>query len=242
MINFSVIQIQACVRGHLAKCLHKRSKQEREKELEQQKMTLQNVAATAIVSKIKASWCFISIMLLSSLNTTSMLSFFARLAKKCTLQQTCFRGYQDFVRFVIIQYFVIKIQACIRGNQSRCRLRPLKREDSNKKIKKNKELSDVMSRVSSAHMKKNRPRVAGDVSLSSLCFSSNQKKHIPIGRVLQEQREKKAALIIERFFIQIRAEIELEITRLEQKKLRSKRKKARRKKNGSKDLGWNNQI
>eukprot|EP00579_Thalassiosira_antarctica_P031283 CAMPEP_0202030806 /NCGR_PEP_ID=MMETSP0905-20130828/64686_1 /ASSEMBLY_ACC=CAM_ASM_000554 /TAXON_ID=420261 /ORGANISM="Thalassiosira antarctica, Strain CCMP982" /LENGTH=276 /DNA_ID=CAMNT_0048594617 /DNA_START=1177 /DNA_END=2004 /DNA_ORIENTATION=- len=91
VMNFSVIQIQDCMRGHLAKCLLKRLKQEREKEIEQQKMILQNEAATAI--------------------------------------QSCFRGYQDFVGYLMKNYSTIEIQTQVRGYQARCHLQRLKQKN-----------------------------------------------------------------------------------------------------------------
>jgi len=152
-----------------------------------------------------------------------------------TIIQSSFRGYQHFVRYLMAQYFVMKIQTYVRGYQARCRLKRLERENRDKMIKKSQRLSDAMTRVSrfsSVFMKKNSTPAARDVSFSSLYFSSNQKNHILTKRELQERREKKAALVIERFFIKIRAEIELEIARLEQKerkKLMSKRKCAKKK-------------
>ncbi len=81
--------------------------------------------------------------------------------------QSSFRGYRDFVRFVLIQYFIIKIQSCARSYNARQLLKHHLKQDEDKKRK-----------------------------------------------VL----EKAAALMIERFFIKIKAEIELEIARLASKK------------------------
>lgn len=85
-----------------------------------------------------------------------------------TVIQSCFRGYRDFVRFVLIQYFIIKIQSCARSYNARRLLRhqQLKQEE----------------------------------------FKN------------QQLRERNAALIIERFFIKIKAEIDMEISRLAKKK------------------------
>ena len=109
----------------------------------------------------------------------------------------------------------------MRRHQAQCRLRKLKREERNKKIKKNKRLSDVMSKVS-YRTKKNYPRAAGDISLSSLYFSPGHIKRVSVPTV-KEEEETKAALVIERFFIKIKAEVEWEIAQLEQRELSFKR-------------------
>lgn len=85
-----------------------------------------------------------------------------------TVIQSCFRGYRDFVRFILIQYFIIKIQSCARRYNARLLLR--------------------------SHQ------------LQQEAFKD------------QKLRERNAALIIERFFIKIRAEIDMEISRLAKKK------------------------
>jgi len=128
--------------------------------------------------------------------------------------QTCFRGYKCFMRYVIMQYFIIKIQSRFRAYQAQCLLRKLRVEDRKEKIKKNGRLSDTMSRVSmisSTQKKKSMTRTPP----SSLPFSSRKsfnKKPMTYGI-----REIEAALTIERFFIKIKADIDREISRMENK-------------------------
>ena len=128
--------------------------------------------------------------------------------------QTCFRGYKCFMRYVIMQYFIIKIQSRFRAYQAQCLLRKLRVEDRKKQIKKNGRLSDTMSRVSmisSTQKKKSMARTPP----SSLPFSSRKsfnKKPMTYGI-----REIEAALTIERFFIKIKADIDREISRMENK-------------------------
>ena len=86
-----------------------------------------------------------------------------------TTIQACFRGYKDFVRFVLVQYFIIKIQSCARSYNARLHL---KQKLMHEELKK------------------------------------------------QQRQEKAAALIIERFFITIKAEIDLEVSRMAMKKHR----------------------
>jgi len=128
--------------------------------------------------------------------------------------QTCFRGYKCFMRYVIMQYFIIKIQSRFRAYQAQCLLRKVRVEDRKKKIKKNGRLSDTMSRVSmisSTQKKKSMARTPP----SPLPFSSRKsfnKKPMTYGI-----REIEAALTIERFFIKIKADIDREISRMENK-------------------------
>lgn len=137
-----------------------------------------------------------------------------------------------------MQYFVIKIQSCVRGYQAQCSFKKLKRESRDKKIQKNKRLSDVMSRVqmkiatNQTNIQKQQvPSTAhkeNDIQRQHKPSKANQKK-------LQKQREKKAALTIERFFILIKAEIEMEISRLEHKSTTAKASRNGGKRKGKKN-------
>lgn len=137
-------------------------------------------------------------------------------------QQTCFRGYRDFVKFVIVQYFIIKIQACARGYRARRRFKQLKVEDRRKKIEKSKRLSESMSRVSSSMSRVSLARKAGQSKYHP------ESKRIANSREAQMQLEKNAALVIERFFIKIKFDIEMEMMRIEQKKQRRMEESLRR--------------
>lgn len=66
MMTFSVIRLQTRVRGHQAQCHLQILRQER-KEIEQERMVVQNAAANAIVSGININNYFVCPMLLSSL-------------------------------------------------------------------------------------------------------------------------------------------------------------------------------
>lgn len=124
-----------------------------------------------------------------------------------------------------MQYYIIKIQSCARRRKAQLSFRRLQREDREKKIKKSKRLNTMYREK--RHMIV--ARKFRDVSLSSFYFSSTQRK-------LQDQREKKAALVIERFFIRVRAEIEIEIARLEREESRRRRAAAKKKKNHKKKM------
>eukprot|EP00584_Thalassiosira_punctigera_P025814 CAMPEP_0172577808 /NCGR_PEP_ID=MMETSP1067-20121228/138420_1 /TAXON_ID=265564 ORGANISM="Thalassiosira punctigera, Strain Tpunct2005C2" /NCGR_SAMPLE_ID=MMETSP1067 /ASSEMBLY_ACC=CAM_ASM_000444 /LENGTH=143 /DNA_ID=CAMNT_0013370499 /DNA_START=672 /DNA_END=1101 /DNA_ORIENTATION=+ len=49
--------------------------------------------------------------------------------KAATAIQTCFRGYRDFVRFIMKLFSAIQIQTAVRGYQTRCYLQRLKQEE-----------------------------------------------------------------------------------------------------------------
>ena len=190
MTTFSAIQIQSVTRGYLAKCHRTRLKQE--------VPVARHASATAIVSNPQEH-------------------IFLRENAAATAIQTCFRGYQVFVRYVITQYFIIKIQAVVRGYQARRLLKQLKRVDKkqlkDRKIQKNRQLASLFTR----HRNKVGRAASGSSWAGGLSLSSSKSKsRISSYQDMQKQREKKAALVIERFFINIKAEIELEMRQLEQ--------------------------
>jgi len=230
MMSFSIVHIQAGTRGYLARCHRKRLKLEAEQNAEE------NAAATAIQSCFRGYRDFVQYVMVSFFIIRIQTGTRGYLAR-CQLQklkqereehskfvarnvaainiQACFRGYRDFVVHVMKVYFAIKIQSCIRGNISRDHCKHLKRDIVKKKQKK-------MSRVSSD----------GNEPQASLSLTKKQNKPIrknPKERDVQQRLEKKAALVIERFFIRIKAEIEMEMARLEQKTKKKKKKKKDRK-------------
>ena len=121
-----------------------------------------------------------------------------------SLQQSCFRGFRNFVRYVITQYFIIKVQSRARIYLARQQLKQLKRENRDRKIR------------SGMWRNKTNPVVY------------KKKKN-----ETQLQRETRAAIVIQHFFIKIKAEIEREIIRM-------KKKAALKKKSQSKSLSRSN--
>jgi hypothetical protein len=96
-------------------------------------------------------------------------------------QQSCFRGFREFVRFVLDQYFIIKIQSFARSYLVRCQLKQLKKEERDK---------------------------------------------------MQKDRETQAAMVIQNFFIKIKAEIEIEIIRMKQTMMAKKNSREGRDRTG----------
>lgn len=158
MISFSTIRVQACMRGYFVRCNLRRLKRE----------TLEHAAATAIVRRtIRTLFQLTYCSHHSPIITTSSL-----FAKYWMQQQSCFRGFREFVKYVIDQYFIIKMQTLARSYLARCQFKQLKKEDREK---------------------------------------------------MQNERETKAAMVIQHFFIKITAEIEIEIMRLKQTKVAKKK-------------------
>ena len=158
MISFSTIRVQACMRGYFVRCNLRRLKRE----------TLEHAAATAIVRRtIRTLFQLTYFSHHSPIITTSSL-----FAKYLMQQQSCFRGFREFVKYVIDQYFIIKMQTLARSYLARCQFKQLKKEDREK---------------------------------------------------MQNERETKAAMVIQHFFIKITAEIEIEIMRLKQTKVAKKK-------------------
>jgi len=128
-----------------------------------------------------------------------------------------------------LHYELIRIQAAVRGHQTRQRLR-LER-DSAITIQKN---AWVMLAKKFCHME----RLYSSVMYSaekSLTYKNAAKKIQKGFRDLHySMKEKKAALIIERFFIWVQDEVEREIERRKKKKM-LKRQKDRTKQNVAED-------
>jgi hypothetical protein len=158
MISFSAIRVEACVRGYFVRCNLRRLKRE----------TLEHAAATAIVRRTKRTLFQLTYCSHHSPIITAPSLF----AKYWMQQQSCFRGFREFVKFVIDQYFIIKIQTLARSYLARCQYKQLKKDDREK---------------------------------------------------MQNERETKAAMVIQHFFIKIKAEIEIEITRMKQTRVMKKK-------------------
>ncbi len=109
--TYAVVQIQACVRRFISKCLVKRLQLvEWEKSIEEYAI-LCNSAATAIVSLM--------------LDIYPLFQYLPHIMLTYCLspQQTCFRGYRDFLRYLMISFSAVRVQACARGFLVRRRLK-----------------------------------------------------------------------------------------------------------------------
>ncbi len=143
--------------------------------------------------------------------------------------QRYWRGFWNYSHYIILQYEVIKVQAVIRGWQLRAKVKKL--NDSAAVVQKQsrayfakQELYDLMIETAL------RNASAASMRSNIAC------KRIQIWwrKTRQSLLEKRAALIIERFFIWVRAEVEREIHR---RKIKKQVKKQRRRKKG-KEQGY----
>ncbi|KAL9184053.1 hypothetical protein ACHAXT_002139, partial [Thalassiosira profunda] len=216
--------IQSCFRGYLAKCERKRLMHEEEERARQADIAKRNAAATAIQSCWRGYREFVR-----CLTITYSIVQIQTWARGCearrqlqirrygpmrlqhaaaTAIQTCFRGYCSFLKYAVMQYFVVKIQAAVRRRQGKRRAEQMRQFELEQRRK-----NPIIYAISKAKRK----------SLPS------QRNRVPSAQnlKLRKLREKRAALTIERFFMRIKAEIELEMMRLEERE--SNRKKGKKK-------------
>mmetsp|Transcript_4798 Transcript_4798/g.10742 ORF Transcript_4798/g.10742 Transcript_4798/m.10742 type:complete len:835 (+) Transcript_4798:608-3112(+) len=125
IVQGSTIEIQAIVRGHIARRRAARLKQQQVQREKHANSLVRNSAATAI--------------------------------------QTCFRGYRDFVQYVITMYYVTKLQACGRGFVVRNRRKQAALVIERFFISVLKEIEQEVRRI---ERKKRRSRRRGDASAS----------------------------------------------------------------------------
>ena len=161
-----------------------------------------------------------------------------------TAIQACFRGFRDFAQYVIINYFIMLIQAHVRGHQIRKRLKrvmlmKLRRHPEEMKTNPAGSVLRSDSRVSARNI------FAGDLNEADVRRDENPKPSNTASKTLvrspsgQEKRsltlkellglhrkEKEAALIIERFFVFVKAEVDKEIRQIEQKRAKKTNRKA----------------
>jgi len=133
--------------------------------------------------------------------------------------QRHWRGFWDYSHFVIQRYEACKIQAVVRGYQLRKRM----------------DLEHVAASIIQAaarsllakklcHMERLFATMVYSAQIA-LCQKIAARKIQTAFRIhYQEGKEKAAALVIERFFIWVRTEVEREIERREKAKLRKKRR------------------
>lgn len=146
--------------------------------------------------------------------------------------QSCFRGFRDFVRYVITQFFIIKVQSRSRIYLARRQLKQLMQEDRDEKNRSEMYPMKTIPKTSSFHIIKCQRDAALESSSSHSSFSRRcQQVRMQNGGETQHQQETRAAKVIQRFFIKIKAEIEMEILRMKQKA--AKKKKLQRGSNGT---------
>ena len=133
--------------------------------------------------------------------------------------QSQWRCFWEYSHFVILRYELIRIQAAVRGYQTRKRM----------KLEKEKAIAiQSVARMMLArrycHMERLFCAVIHSAQIS-LCYKNAAKKLQKGFRDMHYTlKEKKAALVIERFFIWVRNEVEKEIARREKVKLIKKQK------------------
>jgi hypothetical protein len=146
--------------------------------------------------------------------------------------QNMWRRFWHYSHYIILQYEVIRMQALARGNSCRKEY--------------NLHLGCCIMIQAAARRFLIRNKISGLATSLTLARAESMREQRACKRiqfwwriVLECRKEKKAALIIERFFIMVRAEVEREILLREQKKLkqkeRKKKEKERRKKKKEND-------
>lgn len=152
-------------------------------------------------------------------------------AKAATDIQRHWRGFWDYSHFVIMRYEACKIQAVVRGVQQRKRLhqqhvaasivQAFARGILAKKTCHMERLFSAM--IYSAQIALRQKIAARKIQRSFRLFTVRVK-------------EKRAALVIERFFIWVRAEVEREIERRERARIKKRQMQRRMKKKEDDDL------
>jgi hypothetical protein len=136
--------------------------------------------------------------------------------------QTMWRRFWNYSHYIILQYEVIRMQAIARGNSCRKEY--------------NLHLGCCIMIQAAARRFLIRNKVSGLAMSLILARAESMREQGACKKiqfwwriVLECRKEKRAALIIERFFIMVRAEVEREILLREQKKLRQKERKKKEK-------------
>jgi len=140
-----------------------------------------------------------------------------------TTIQRCWRGFWQSSHYVILQFEIVRIQAFLRGNHQRKKLK--QQNDSARVIQST--ARRFMARKN-CHMERLIAAMvwSASTSLSTRLASKRIQRWYREKRTKSEQ--KKAALIIERFFLWVRTEVEEEIERREKMKLVKRQKQRRR--------------
>ena len=151
-----------------------------------------------------------------------------------TLIQSQWRCFWEYSHFVILRYEVMRIQAAFRGYQTRKRF-----EKTHEAATVIQTAARVMLARKFCHMERLFTTVFYSAQLSLIYKNAAKKIEKGYRDFHYSMKEKKAALIIERFFIWVRNEVEKEIERREKMK-RLKRQKQRTKKTTKVDRMLNN--
>lgn len=137
-----------------------------------------------------------------------------------TAIQKSWRGFWGFSHFIIVRYEITRIQALMRGK--------LARDEYNLKIGCAILIQAVARRFLAR--KASATKVIDRVVLESRALElreRNSAKHIQFWWriVLDYMKEKKAALVIERFFIFVKSEVDKELRQIEQKRIMKQKAK-----------------
>jgi len=141
--------------------------------------------------------------------------------RAATTIQSMWRGFWEYSHFVILRYEVIRIQAAVRGYQTRQRLAL---EDEKALVIQT--AARVMLAKKYCHMERLFSAMLYSAQMSLTYKNAAAKIQTNFHSLHYSTKEKKAALVIERFFIWVRSEVEREIVRRDRIKL-LKRKKLR---------------
>ncbi len=147
--------------------------------------------------------------------------------KAATKIQSQWRCFWEYSHFVILRYELIRIQAVVRSYQTRSRLQ--KERDAAIVIQK---AARVMLAKKFCHMERLFSAIMYSAQKALTYKNSAKKIQKGYRQMNYSTKEKKAALVIERFFIWVRSEVEREIERREKLK-KLKRSKQRAKQNDS---------
>jgi len=145
--------------------------------------------------------------------------------KAATDIQRHWRGFWDYSHFVIMRYEASKIQALVRGTQTRKRL--AQQHEAAVTIQA---AARCILAKKTCHMER---LFSAMIYSAQLALSQRiaARKIQTLFRYFNERRkQKRAALVIERFFIWVRAEVEREIERRERQRIKKRQEQKRNKK------------
>ena len=157
-----------------------------------------------------------------------------------TLIQSAWRGFWQYSHYVILQYEVVRIQSVIRGK--------LFRNDFNLQLGCSIMIQAAVRRflaMKKVHRLKVTEVWTGGQVQGIIDVQACRRIQFWWRVVLECRREKNAALIIERFFLMIKREIENEIVRREKSKLEKRKKRHREKREDDDKLlerAWLNTV
>lgn len=136
--------------------------------------------------------------------------------------QKNWRSFWDYSHFVIMRYELIRIQAAVRGYQTRQRLQ---QEGEAAIILQTAARSMLAKKL--CHSERVFNSLMRSAQLSFMYKHAATKIQRFYLNITQMKKEKQAALVIERFFIWVRSEVEREIERRESKKSKRQNEKSK---------------